>query len=100
MKREWKDILVKVIRASDGHEFVIYTDGHTEGFGEPVGVWNRLPLLLHDFHYEMRNGIKAASRQGEMGITSDSNGATEHSVPETPVSHSLKPSISEHPGLK
>jgi hypothetical protein len=45
-----KQVLFKVKKGVDGHEYIIYTNGDVEGFGEGALVFNYYPSLIRELH--------------------------------------------------
>ena len=67
-----------------GHDYVIYTDGQIEGFGEGAIVFNYFPPLLDldrvQRSLSLAKGISSAPEDPTSNLTSDLTGAG-HSAP-------------------
>lgn len=73
-----KEVLFKVLRNTDNHLFVIYTDGTVDGFGDDLAIFNRYAVLKREAYL---SGANSTSRPLAIRTsTSDALGAA-YSVP-------------------
>ena len=78
-----KELLFKVLMGIGGHEYVIYTNGEIEGFGEGAFVVNCYDqlLALDRVQRSGANGISSSDAATRSGRRDDLAGAS-HSTPE------------------
>jgi hypothetical protein len=93
------ELLFKVQMGSGGHEYMVYTSGRIEGFGEGAIVCNYYPQLLASVyvHASGANGIASDLSCPTSRRTADLAGAA-HATPEYPASNGI--TISTAPGEK
>jgi len=88
MPQSNKEVLFKVANRV-GHEYVIYTDGSIEGFGEATIITNLHDALVdmavqRDRFQRSANEIPSNLSSPAISLTSDCTGA-EHGTPEQPA---------------
>ena len=74
-------LLFKIVRRTDGHEYNIFTDGRIEGFEKGCSIFNRYPMLLHlAAQSSDKNGI-ASSPSLLVGVSTEDRAGAEHGTP-------------------
>jgi len=74
-------LLFRIVRRSDGHEYKIFADGRVEGFERDVSVFNRHPMLVRvALQNSDRNGMSSRLPLKTKALTEDWAGA-EHGTP-------------------